>query len=158
MRRINGAVSAQQSVTGSLQYYIVYASSPLAFSDPNPNPPEQEESTRKINILSTGEIKDQSQKNFEILFQAIGLRSVPSIMNDPEAVSDLANEGAPTLSGEGFIWKFASDRENIFNDYTSDNPVGLLIDDLQGLVIYSGVQIITSGPGINMEFKSINKL
>lgn len=158
MKRINGAASAHQSLTGSLQYYIVYASSPLAFTDPNPNPAEEDEISRGVNIEVTGEIKDQSQKNFEILFQAIGLRSVPSIMNDPEAVEDLSIAGAPTLTGEGFIWKFASDRENIFNDYVNDNPVGLLVEDLNGLVIDSGVQIVTSGPGANMEFESVNKL
>ena len=158
MKRINGAVTAQQSVTGSLQYYIVYASSPFAFTDPDPNPSEQDEISRGVNIQVTGEIKDQSQKNFEILFQAIGLRSVPSIMNDPEPVSSLADAGAPTLTGEGFVWKFASDRENIFKDYANDDPVGLLVEDLNGLVIDSGVQINTTTSGTNMEFESVNKL
>lgn len=158
MKRINGAVTGQQSVTGSLQYYIVYASSPLAFTDPNPNPAPEDEESRQVNIQVTGEIKDQSQKNFEIIFQAIGLRAVPSIMNDTEAVADLAAAGAPTLTGEGFVWKFALERENIFYDYANNNPVGLLISDLNGLVIDSGVQIITEGAGINVEFASVNKL
>ena len=158
MKRINGAVTAQQSVTGSLQYYVVYASSPLAFTDPDTNPPDEDELARGVNLQTTGEIKDQSQKNFEILFQAIGLRSVPSIMNDPEAVEDLTAAGAPTLTGEGFIWKFALDRENIFYDYSNDNPIGLLINDLNGLVIASGVQLNTSGVNINIEFTSVNKL
>ena len=158
MRRINGAATAQQSVTGSLQYYVFYASSPLAFTDPNTNPAEADEITRGVNIKATGEIKDQSQKNFEILLQAIGLRSVPVIMNDPEAVADLATVGAPSLTGQGFIWKFASDRADIFYDYSNDNPVGLLVSDMHGLVIDSGVQIITAGNGLNTEFTSVNKL
>jgi hypothetical protein len=79
-------------------------------------------------------------------------------MNDPEAVEDLAIAGAPTLTGEGFIWKFASDRADIFYDYTNDNPVGLLVSDLHGLVIDSGVQLITSGASVNIEFTSVNKL
>jgi hypothetical protein len=158
MRRINGAATAQQSVTGSLQYYVVYVSSPLAFTDPDPTPAEVDEVARGVNIQATGEIKDQSQKNFEILFQAIGLRSVPAIMNDPEAVADLEVAGAPSLTGEGFVWKFASDRADIFYDYSDDNPVGLLISDIHGLVIDSGVQIITSGGGLNTEFTSVNKL
>jgi hypothetical protein len=158
MKRINGAVTAQQSLTGSLQYYTLYASSPLSVSDPDPNPPENQELTRLLNIQTTGEIKDQSQKNFEIIFQAIGLRSVPSIMNDPEAVSDLSVAGAPTLTGEGFVWKFVTSQEKIFYDFSNDNPVGLLVSDLDGLVIDSGVQLVTTGGSINVEFTSMDKL
>lgn len=158
MRRINGAATAQQSLTGSIQYYVMYASSPLAFSDPDPNPDVAEEATRLINIQTTGEIRDQSQKNFEIIFQAIGLRAVPSIMNDPEAVEDLAARGAPSLTGEGFIWKFATEQDNIFYNYSNSDPVGLLISDLDGLVIDSGVQLVTTGGSINVEFTSMDKL
>lgn len=158
MRRINGAATAQQSLTGSIQYYVMYASSPLAFSDPDANPEGAEELSRLVNIQTTGEIRDQSQKNFEIIFQAIGLRAVPSIMNDPEAVEDLAAQGAPSLTGEGFIWKFAIEQDNIFYDYSNSNPVGLLISDLNGLVIDSGVQLITTGGSINVEFTSMDKL
>jgi hypothetical protein len=158
MKRINGSVSSHQSLAGSLQYYVVYAWSPLAFTSPDTNPSDEDELARGVNLQPTGEIKDQSQKNFEILFQAIGLRSVPSIMNDPEAVEELATHGAPTLTGEGFIWKFASDRENIFYDYTDNNPIGLLINDIHGLVIASGVQLNTAGDNINIEFTSVNKL
>ncbi len=158
MRRINGAVSSQQSLTGSLQYYTLYASSPQAFTSPESNPAEVDELARQVNIQVTGEIQDQSQKNFEIIFQAIGLRAVPSIMNDTEAVAELADVGAPTLTGEGFVWKFACEIDNIFYDYTNDDPVGLLVEDLNGLVIDSGVQLITQGAGINVEFQSVNKL
>lgn len=158
MDRVNGSSTAYQSMSGSLQYYVVYASSPDAFSSPSANPSDIEEFTRKINIQTTGDIKDQSQKNFEIIFQAIGLRSVPCIMNDPEAVAALELHGAKALTGEGFIWKFASDRANIFYDYSDDNPVGLLINDLNGLVIASGVQLNTTGDNANIEFTSFNKL
>lgn len=155
--RINGAASSQQSLSGSLQYYMVYASSPGAFTDPNPNPDELESVARILNIQVTENIKDESQKNFEILLQTIALRSMPVIMSNPEAVISLENAGAPTLTGEGFVWKFSTERENMWFDYITNNPVGLLIKELDGSFIDSGVRITTvdgSSTGIpkNIEF------
>lgn len=165
MQRVNGASSAQQSLAGSLQYYVVFASSPLAFTDPNPNPAENEEITRQINIGVTNEIRDQSQKNFEILFQSVGLRAVPTIMSNPVVVEDLssATVGAPTLTGEGFVWKFAVERADTFMDYTTNDPVGLLISELDGVIIDSAVRITTkdgspSGVSKNIEFTRVENL
>lgn len=164
--RINGAASAQQNLSGSLQYYIVYASSPNAFSDPDANPPPAEELTRLLNILVTGDIQDQSQKNFEILFQSVALRAVPVIMNDPIAVADLSVEGAPTLTGEGFVYKFSVERLSVFENFGPNGtvgPVGLLVDELDGVVLDSGVRVTTvdgspSGFAKNIEFARVDEL
>jgi hypothetical protein len=164
--RINGAVTAHQNLTGSLQYYIVFVSSPGAFSDPNPNPDEIDEIARGVNIQATGDVSDQSQKNFEILFQSVALRAVPVIMNDPIAVSDLSAEGAPTLTGEGFIYKFSVERLYVFENSGPNGtigPVGLLIDELDGVVLDSGVRVTTvdgslSGFSKNIEFIRVDEL
>jgi len=163
--RIHGAASAQQNLTGELQFYVVYCTSPGAFTDPSPNPPENEEEVRSINIQVTDEIQDQTQKNFEILYQSVGLRSTPTIMNNPEAVATLqaATVGAPSLTGEGFVWKFAAERADVWEDFAVDDPVGLLIKELDGVIIESGVRITTvdgssSGTAKNMEFIRVNNL
>lgn len=143
--RIHGAASSMQNLTADLQYYVCYASSPGAFTNPNPNPPPSEELTRLVNIQVTGSPLDESQKNFEVFLMSIGLRAMPVVLSDPAAVLDLhtlTNE----LTGEGFIWKFAVERGVQFFNFTpygTPGPVGLLIDDLDGVILPSGVRITT---------------
>lgn len=163
MKRINGSVTANQTLTGALQYYIVFAKSDMAFSSPQPNPSDEEELLRGINILNTGELVDQSQKNYEILFQSIGLRSMPIIVGEVVAVEDLTVAGSPTLSGEGFIWKFAVEQNSAFEDFETMDPVGLLVKELDGVFISSGVRITTtdssySGVEKNIEFVRMDNL
>lgn len=143
--KIHGAASAMQNLTADLQYYICYASSPGAFSDPNPNPPFNQEIPRLVNIQVTGQPLDESQKNFEVLLMSIGLRAMPVILTDPYPVVELA-EYTNELSGEGFIWKFAVERGVQFYNFTpygTPGPVGLLIDDIDGVIIPSGVRVTT---------------
>lgn len=161
--RIHGAASAQQNLAGELQFYVVYCKSPGAFSDPNPNPSEAEELAREVNVLVTETIQDQSQKNFEILFQSIALRAAPTVMNNPEAVIDLSAEGAPSLTGEGFIWKFAVERADMWEDFTTNDPIGLLVKEIDGVIIESGVRLTTvdgspSGLPKNIEFSRVDTL
>lgn len=143
--KIHGAASAMQNLTADLQYYICYASSPGAFSDPNPNPPSNQEIPRLVNIQVTGQPLDESQKNFEVLLMSIGLRAMPVILTDPYPVVELADY-TNQLSGEGFIWKFAVERGVQFYNFTpygTPGPVGLLTDDIDGVIIISGVRITT---------------
>ena len=143
--RIHGSASAMQNLTADLQYYICYASSPGAFSDPNPNPPPNQEISRLVNIQVTAEPLDESQKNFEVFLMSIALRAMPVILTDPYPVVELADY-TNQLSGEGFIWKFAVERGVQFYNFTPygiPGPVGLLIDDLDGVIIPSGVRITT---------------
>lgn len=161
--RIHGAASAQQNLSSELQFYIVYCSSPGAVTDPVFNPLEIEEQARGINIHVTENIKDQCQKNFEILFQTVSLRAAPTIMNNPEPVLALEAEGAPSLTGEGFLWKFAVERTDVWEDFKDNNPVGLLIREIDGVIIESGVRITTvdgspSGLPKNMEFTRVDNL
>jgi hypothetical protein len=143
--RINGAATADQVLTGSLQYYVCYASSPGCFVDPKPNPPASEELSRLVNIQVTGNPLDQSQKNFEVFLMSIGLRAMPVLLSDPIPIIELADH-TPELSGEGFIWKFAVERGVQFFNFTpygTPGPVGLLVDDIDGIIIPSGVRITT---------------
>jgi hypothetical protein len=143
--KIHGAASAQQNLTADLQYYVCYASSPGAFTDPNPNPPSSQELARLLNIQVTSQPLDESQKNFEVLLMSIGLRAMPVILADPIAVFQLADYTLE-LSGEGFIWKFAVERGVQFYNFTpygSPGPVGLLVDDLDGVILPSGVRVTT---------------
>ncbi len=143
--KIHGAASSMQNLTADLQYYVCYASSPGAFTDPNPNPPINQEAARLINIQVTGDILDQSQKNFEILLMSIGLRAMPVILSNPIAVIELADY-TNELSGEGFIWKFAVERGVQFYNFTpygTPGPVGLLIDETDGIILASGVRVTT---------------
>lgn len=143
--KIHGSASSMQNLTADLQYYICYASSPFAFTDPNPNPPNNQEIPRLINIQVTDSPLDESQKNFEVLLMSIGLRAMPVILSDPMAVLELADYTIE-LSGEGFIWKFAVERGVQFYNFTpygTPGPVGLLVDELDGIIIPSGVRITT---------------
>ena len=143
--QIHGAASAQQNLTADLQYYVCYAMSPGAYSDPNPNPPPNQELSRLVNIQVTGSPLDQSQKNFEVLLMSIGLRAMPSIMGDPIPVANLALF-TMELSGEGYEWKFAVERGSQFFNFTpygTPGPVGLLIDEIDGIIIPSGVRLTT---------------
>jgi hypothetical protein len=151
-QRINGAAFAHENLSRNLQYYTAYACSSYAYSDPD--------NAECINIRVTGDYSDVSQKNFEVLLQSIGLRAMPVIMTNPIAVADLSvrsNEdvAAPTLSGEGFVWKFAVELENVFENNGpngSIGPVGFLIDELHGVILPSGAILSTNGQTKNIEF------
>lgn len=144
-QKIHGASSSAQNLTADLQYYTCYAASPGAYTNPNPNPPTVEEIGRLVNILVTGNPRDDSQKNFEVFLMSISLRAMPVVLSNPVAVKELA-DFTLELSGEGYIWKFAVERGVQFYNFTpygTPGPVGLLIDDLDGVIIPSGVRITT---------------
>lgn len=164
-RQINGAATAQQNLTADLQYYVCYASSPGAFTNPNPNPPDDQKIERLVNIMVTGSPLDESQKNFEVFLMSIGLRAMPVVLTDPYAILELADYTIE-LSGEGFIWKFAVERGVQFYNFTpygTPGPVGLLVDDIDGVIIPSGVRITTvqgspSGWSQNVVFSRMDSL
>ena len=163
--RIHGAAGAMQNLTGDMQLYVAYASSPGAFTDPNPNPPVSQELARLLNIQVTGNPLDESQKNFEVLLMSIGLRAMPVTLADPVAVYQL-RDYTLELSGEGFIWKFAVERGVQFYNFTpygEPGPVGLLVTDLDGLILPSGVRATTvtgsaSGWAKNLAFSKMDTI
>ena len=163
--RINGAATSSQNLSGSMQFYVCYASSPGAFSHPSPNPGIPDSITRLINIQVTGKSSDESQKNFEVLLMGIGLRAMPVVFTDPVAIPQLSIY-THELSGEGFVWKFAVERDAQFYNFTpygTPGPVGILIDELDGFILPSGVRVTTvsgspSGWPINIIFEKADLL
>ena len=146
--KTHGQASADQVLTGSAQYYTVWCSSTNAFTDPD--------NATGVNIRITDNIQDESQKNFEVLVQSIGLRVMPIILNNPIAVAALENNDAPTLTGEGFVWKFAAEYRNAF--VTESSSVGLLVEELNGIVLPNGTILNTAGGGLNIEFSRQDEL
>lgn len=160
--RIHGAATAQQSLTGELQTYILYCSSPGAYTDPNPNAVDVEAIARVLNIQVTGKITDISQQNFDTLYQTVSLRSQPTIMNNPEAVLSLSAAGASSLVGEGFIWKFAVERADAWLDFKTKDPVGLFVKEFDGVMLTPDIRITTvdgSATGIakNLEITRVDQ-
>lgn len=137
-----GSSGTFESLTGGIESYTVWCHSPNAFTNPN--------MATGVNVRITGDITDTSQKAFEILIQSISLRASPVILQEPVAVADVSANGAQTLSGEGFVWCFSTERKEQF--ILGNDPVGLLKIELSGIVLPNGTVISTSGALQNIEF------
>lgn len=122
-----GAMGSSEVVTGNIEFYSLFTT---------------------LDITRTGDFNDNTQKDFESVVQVIGLRAQPVVMNDPVALNGigqnlLENYGAPSLSGAGWIFKFAFEREGA-------HTVDLLKDELDGIVLNGGT--IDTKSSVNMEF------
>ena len=122
-----GAMNNQEVLSGNIEFYSLFTS---------------------INITRTGDFGDNTQKDFESIVQVIGLRAMPVVMNNPVALSGvgalvLENYGAPTLTGAGWIFKFAFEREGV-------HTIDTLKDELDGIVLNGGT--IDTKNTVNMEF------
>jgi hypothetical protein len=123
----SGAMNSQEVVTGNIEFYTLYTS---------------------LDLTHTGDFTDNTQKDFESIVQVIGLRAMPIIMNKPVALSGvganvLEGYGAPTLTGAGWIFKFAFERESV-------HSIDTLRDELDGIVLNGGT--VDTKSSINMEF------
>ena len=123
----SGAMGSVEVLTGNIEFFTLFTS---------------------IDITVTNDYTDNSQKDFESVVQVIGLRAMPVVMNNPVALSGvgtlvLEGYGAPTLTGAGWIFKFAFEREGV-------HTIDTLRDELDGIVLNGGT-IDTKG-SVNMEF------
>lgn len=123
----SGAMGSSEVVSGNIEFYSLFT---------------------KLDITQTGNYSDNSQKDFESVVQCIGLRAMPVVMNEPVELSGsgafvLENYGAPSLTGAGWIYKFAFEREGV-------HTITTLTDELNGIVLNAGV--IDTKSSINMEF------
>lgn len=141
--KTHGLASTLEIVTGDLQAYTVWCKSPSAYSDP--------ENATGVNVRITGDIADETQKNFEVIVQSVGLRAMPIIIKDPLPVIDLAEDGASSVTGEGFVWQFGVEQVGIFATKTSD--FGLLVEEMNGIVLPNGAILSTAGARQNIEFE-----
>lgn len=137
-----GSSGTFESLTGGIESYTVWCLSPNSFSNPK--------LATGINVRITGDIRDTSQKAFEILIQSISLRATPVILQEPIAVADVSTSGSPTLNGEGFVWCFSTERREQF--VSENDPVGLLKSELSGIVLPNGAVVHTAGALKNIEF------
>jgi hypothetical protein len=122
-----GAMGSVEVLTGNIEFFTLFTT---------------------LNITVTGNYNDNTQKDFESVVQCIGLRAMPTVMNNPVAVSGsgsqvLESYGAPSLTGAGYIFKFAT-------EIPGAHSVDSLKDELNGIVLNGGV--IDTKSTINMEF------
>ena len=122
-----GAMGSSEFLSSNIEYYSLFT---------------------KLDITSTGDFSDNTQKDFESVVQVIGLRAQPVVMNNPVALSGsgalvLENYGAPSITGAGWIFKFAFEREGV-------HTIDTLKDELDGIVLNSGT--IDTKSSVNMEF------
>ena len=95
--RINGAARGGEFISNNLQFYNLYTN---------------------INIEQTGNYQDATQKDFDSIVQMIAMFSQVIISNDPVNVADLNANGAPTLTGAGYVFKFANNAPDGANALT----------------------------------------
>tara|TARA_A100001391_G_scaffold32805_1_gene17658 strand:+ start:609 stop:1013 length:405 start_codon:yes stop_codon:yes gene_type:complete len=123
----SGAMGSAEVVSGNIEFYTLFTT---------------------LDITRTGNFNDNTQKDFESVVQCIGLRAMPVVMNEPVELSGsgsfvLENYGAPTLTGAGFIFKFAFEREGV-------HTIATLTDELHGIVLNAGT--VDTKSSVNMEF------
>jgi len=123
----SGAMGSQEVVTGNIEFFTLYTT---------------------LDITSTGDYSDLTQKDFECMVQVIGLRAQPIIMNNPVYIDGtggvvLESYGAPSLTGAGWIFKFAFEREGVHSIQT-------LVDEMHGIVLNGGT--VDTKNTVNTEF------
>ena len=123
----SGAMDNQEVLSGNIEFYSLFTT---------------------IDITRTGDFSDNTQKDFESIVQVIALRAMPVVMNNPVELSGvgelvLEGYGAPTLTGAGWIFKFAFEREGV-------HTIDTLKDELNGIVLNGGT--IDTKSSVNMEF------
>ena len=92
MAKIHGAASAGETLGGNINFYTLYLSG--------------------LDITATGSVADQTQQNLDDVVNLISLVAQPIIMNNPIAVT--LNGLAPSLTGAGFLFKFAVEHGRVF--------------------------------------------
>jgi hypothetical protein len=122
-----GAMGSVEALTGNIEFFTLFTS---------------------IDITVTGDYDDNTQKDFESVVQVIGLRAMPVVMNNPVALNGVGTNllqtyGAPTMTGAGWIFKFAT-------EVPQAHTVTTLVDELNGIVLNGGTLDTTNT--INMEF------
>ena len=124
MARIHGAASAGENLSSNINFYTIYL--------------------KTLDITATGNVADQSQQNFDDLCNLINLVAQPVIMNNPISVN--LDGLAPTLTGPGFVFKFAVEHGDVFA--RNGDSVAILKEIFEGVTIDT---VALSSPA-NIEF------
>jgi len=123
----SGAMSSMEVVTGDIEFFTLYTT---------------------IDITNTDDFGDNSQKDFESVVQVIGMRAMPIVMNNPVELDGtgnnlLENYGAPSMTGAGWIFKFATERPGA-------HTVETLVNEFDNIVLNGGT--VDTKNSKNMEF------
>lgn len=124
MARIHGAARAGENLSSNINFYTLYVSG--------------------LDITATGDVADQTQQNFDDVCNLINLVAQPVIMNNP--ISITLDGLAPTLTGPGFIFKFAVEHGAVFE--RNGDTVSILKEIFEGVTIDS----VTLSSPANIEF------
>lgn len=124
MARIHGAARAGENLSSNINFYTLYVSG--------------------LDITTTGDVADQTQQNFDDVCNLINLVAQPVIMNNPIAVT--LDGLAPTLTGPGFIFKFAVEHGAVFE--RNGDTVSILKELFEGVLIDN----VTLSSPANIEF------
>jgi len=122
-----GGAYGAELLTGNLEYFTLYTS---------------------LDITASGDYRDNTQKDFDMVIQVIGLRAMPIIMNTPVKINGIGTQrieayGSPSIEGKGWIFKFAFEREGVHSIHT-------LTTELNGIVLNAGT--INTIDNVNLEF------
>jgi len=122
-----GGARGAELLTGNIEYFTLYTS---------------------LDITASGDYRDNTQKDFDMIIQVIGMRAMPIIMNTPVRINGIGVNkmeayGAPSITGKGWIFKFAFEREGV-------HTIDTLTKELNGIVLNDGV--IDTITDINVEF------
>ena len=92
--KAGGLVTSSETLTGDVEFFTLFTT---------------------LDITATDNFTDTTQKDFESLVQVISLRAQPMLMNTPIIVdgssAGLQDYGAPSLTGAGWVFKFAFERQ-----------------------------------------------
>ena len=122
-----GGARGAELLTGNIEYFTLYTS---------------------LDITASGDYRDNTQKDFDMVIQVIGLRAMPIIMNTPVKINGIGAQrieayGSPSIEGKGWIFKFAFEREGVHSIHT-------LTTELNGIVLNAGT--INTIDNVNLEF------
>ena len=107
-----------ESVTGNIEYFTLFTT---------------------IDITATGDYEDKSQRIFDNIISLISMRAQPIVVASPYEVTTIESEGAPSLTGAGFVFKFIVEHSGIFatvdQNYQIDDPLFYLKYMFDGVTI-----------------------
>lgn len=144
----------------------VRTSSGVSTCDVHSDDPQYYTIFTTIDVCEKGDVFSPWRSNFDIIMHMVSLRGSPVYIGEYTLCDSLESRThlrpkAPTLTGVGYVWNFAVERDDVYEntgDRGTMGPVGYLIDDLNKTPLVSGSLIITKGIGKNIEFMRHEKL
>ena len=123
----SGAMGSSEVLSSNIEFYTLFTT---------------------LDITRTGNFDDTTQKDFESVVQVIGMGAMPIVMNNPVELDGtgnnlLENYGATSMTGAGYIFKFATERPGA-------HTVETLVNEFDNIVLNGGT--VDTKNSKNMEF------